>query len=62
MHTMPETLTSLIETALAQAKYDGDAVTAYLLEVALKAASEPAKTGCRVDRSETGQDYRPVAA
>jgi hypothetical protein len=61
MHRTPETITTTIETALAQARYDGNGFVAYLLEMAFMAASEPAKADCRVDLSETGQD-RPRAA
>jgi hypothetical protein len=60
MHRMPETITTTIGTALAQARYEGNGFVAYLLEMALMAASEPAKADCRVDLSETGQD-RPRA-
>jgi hypothetical protein len=62
MHRTPETMTTTIETALAQARYEGNGFVAYLLEMALMAASEPAIPYSRVDQSETGQDYRPVAA
>jgi hypothetical protein len=55
MHTMPETLTATIETALAQARYEGNAFLAYLLEMALIAASEPARSDDNADLSETGQ-------
>ena len=56
MHTMPENLMTIIETALIQAKYEGQAFVAYLLEMALIAAREAASADFRADLISTGPD------
>lgn len=62
MHTTTATLIATIGTALAQAHYEGDAFLAYLLGMALIAASEPERSDDKFDLSETGQGlYRNVA-
>jgi hypothetical protein len=62
MHTMPENLMTTIETALIQAKYEGEAFVAYLLEMALIAAIEAARAESCADLDETGANrYLAVA-
>ena len=56
MHTMPEKLTSTIETALIQAKYEGEAFVAYLLEMALIAARENAHPDLCADLIRTAEE------
>jgi hypothetical protein len=62
MHTMPENLMTVIETALVQAKYEGEAFVAYLLEMALAAASESANAGSCADDIGAGlEQLRAIA-
>ena len=55
MHTTTATLIATIGTALAQAHYEGDAFLAYLLGMALIAASEPERSDDEFDLSATDQ-------
>jgi hypothetical protein len=62
MHRTPETMTTAIETALVTAKYEGNAFVAYLLEMALIAASEHPKINGNASHSLIGLDQLRAVA